>query len=69
MKKGQIMYQGNSSSATDYFASLGHPCPPNFNPADHLIDVLSEGNSASFDSVKVAESSESVLIMEELVVT
>ena len=55
MKKGQIMYQGNSSSATDYFASLGHPCPLNFNPADHLIDVLSEGNNASFDSVKVAE--------------
>lgn len=48
------MYQGNSASAVDYFASLGHPCPPNFNPADHLIDVLSEGNNSNFDASKSA---------------
>lgn len=55
MKKGLIVYQGNAANAADYFASLGHPCPPNFNPADHLIDVLSEGNGNKFDTTKSAQ--------------
>jgi hypothetical protein len=26
--------------AVDFFAHLGHPCPPYTNPADHLLDVI-----------------------------
>jgi hypothetical protein len=29
-----------SPQAVDYFASLGHPCPANFNPADFFIEEL-----------------------------
>ena len=51
LKKGVIMYQGNAKYAVNYFDTLGYPCPQNFNPADHLIDILSEGNNENFDAL------------------
>ena len=30
-----------SAVCHNYFAKLGHPVPENFNPADHLLDVIS----------------------------
>ena len=51
LKKGVIMYQGNAQYAINYFDNLGYPCPKNFNPADHLIDILSEGNNDNFDAI------------------
>lgn len=40
MSEGRVAYLGNSQRAKDFFAQLGYPCPPNFNPADHYIHKL-----------------------------
>ncbi|KAJ1415484.1 P-loop containing nucleoside triphosphate hydrolase protein, partial [Ochromonadaceae sp. CCMP2298] len=38
---GRVAYHGPQTAAIGYFASLGHPCPPHTNPAEHLIDLVS----------------------------
>ncbi|XP_055346252.1 protein white-like [Paramacrobiotus metropolitanus] len=40
MSEGRVAYLGNSHRAKHFFAELGYPCPPNFNPADHYIHKL-----------------------------
>ena len=35
-----MAYLGELPKAVDYFAALGHACPPNFNPADFFIEEL-----------------------------
>eukprot|EP01041_Mallomonas_annulata_P010873 gene10873-22707_t len=42
MKKGNIVYQGIAKKAVDFFAQVGHPCPERENPADHLMDTISD---------------------------
>lgn len=37
---GRPVYFGAREKAIDYFASLGKPCPPYFNPADHFLDLI-----------------------------
>ena len=49
-KGGKTVYFGdigqNASTLTNYFARHGEPCPPETNPAEHMIDVVSgSGNS------------------------
>ncbi|TGO45117.1 hypothetical protein BCON_0421g00040 [Botryotinia convoluta] len=49
-KGGKTVYFGdvgeNASTLKDYFARHGEPCPPEANPAEHMIDVVSGlGNS------------------------
>lgn len=34
----------NSQTILDYFARNGAPCPPDANPAEHIIDVVQGGN-------------------------
>jgi len=38
---GKPIYVGPAHAATDYLGTLGHAMPPNFNPADFLIDMVS----------------------------
>ena len=45
MKKGNIVYQGSAAMATEYFAKSGYPCPELTNPADHLLDVITLGDT------------------------
>lgn len=40
MAEGRLMYQGPRTEMTDFFAKYGHPVPPNYNMADHAIEVL-----------------------------
>lgn len=40
LAKGRTAYLGELSHAVDYFRSIGHPCPPAFNPADFFIEEL-----------------------------
>lgn len=40
LAKGRMAYLGELSKAVDYFASIGHACPANFNPADFFIEEL-----------------------------
>ena len=38
---GRVVFHGAREAALDYFAAVGHPCPPHTNPAEHLIDLVS----------------------------
>ncbi|KAK0552235.1 hypothetical protein OC846_002986 [Tilletia horrida] len=37
---GQTMFYGKPEEVAPYFASLGHPCPPHTNPADHMMNLV-----------------------------
>lgn len=41
LSEGKMMYYGEASKLVDYFASLGHVMPENFNPADFALDLVS----------------------------
>ena len=38
---GRVIYHGPADAALHYFARLGHKCPPQTNPAEFLIDLVS----------------------------
>ena len=38
---GRVCYVGERHKAVDYFAQLGYPCPPETNPAEFLLDLVS----------------------------
>ncbi|XP_068753100.1 protein white-like isoform X1 [Montipora capricornis] len=40
LAEGRTAYMGATTSANQYFDSLGYPCPINFNPADHFVHTL-----------------------------
>jgi ABC-type multidrug transport system ATPase subunit len=42
LHKGHQVYYGQAMKSLEYFASLGCPCPNFENPADHILDILSE---------------------------
>lgn len=42
LSDGHIAYAGAAQESMEYFEKLGFPCPKNFNPADHIIDVLAQ---------------------------
>eukprot|EP00543_Licmophora_paradoxa_P003728 CAMPEP_0202456442 /NCGR_PEP_ID=MMETSP1360-20130828/13682_1 /ASSEMBLY_ACC=CAM_ASM_000848 /TAXON_ID=515479 /ORGANISM="Licmophora paradoxa, Strain CCMP2313" /LENGTH=602 /DNA_ID=CAMNT_0049076239 /DNA_START=87 /DNA_END=1892 /DNA_ORIENTATION=- len=39
MNRGRVMYQGAVADVPDYFEARGHPNPPNYNPADWIMNV------------------------------
>lgn len=41
LSEGRMMYFGPAQDAVAYFSGLHFPCPPQFNPADFFIDLLS----------------------------
>jgi ATP-binding cassette subfamily G (WHITE) protein 1/ATP-binding cassette subfamily G (WHITE) protein 2 len=51
---GVTAFDGTVEAAIEHFASLGCPCPPRHNPADHLIRLLSPAGHASGDGTKVS---------------
>lgn len=41
LSRGHIVYIGSTKELPQYFASLGHVCPPLTNPADWILDLSS----------------------------
>lgn len=39
MNKGRVMYQGSVKGVNSFFSIRGHPVPPNYNPADWILNV------------------------------
>ena len=39
LNKGRVMYQGHVRDVPSYFEVRGHPIPPNYNPADWVMNV------------------------------
>ena len=56
-KGGKTVYFGdigdNGQTVKDYFAGYGAPCPPDTNPAEHMIDVVSGPLSQGKDWAQV----------------
>jgi ATP-binding cassette subfamily G (WHITE) protein 2 len=44
MKKGNIVYQGNTLKVVRFLDQLKMPCPPEENLADHLLTIISPAN-------------------------
>ena len=40
MAEGRVAFLGDIAEAMQFFQNIEHPCPRNFNPADHYIQVL-----------------------------
>lgn len=40
MAQGKVVYEGETNGVVPYFASVGYPCPPMFNPADFVIGLV-----------------------------
>eukprot|EP00359_Climacostomum_virens_P001376 CAMPEP_0204897492 /NCGR_PEP_ID=MMETSP1397-20131031/772_1 /ASSEMBLY_ACC=CAM_ASM_000891 /TAXON_ID=49980 /ORGANISM="Climacostomum Climacostomum virens, Strain Stock W-24" /LENGTH=557 /DNA_ID=CAMNT_0052065257 /DNA_START=31 /DNA_END=1704 /DNA_ORIENTATION=+ len=40
MSAGKTIYQGGAMEAVAYFTNIGYPCNRNYNPSDHLMNVL-----------------------------
>ena len=41
MGQGHLLFYGDASAATDYFATIGYTMPYGMNPADYFLDVAS----------------------------
>ncbi|RMD42340.1 hypothetical protein DV735_g2793, partial [Chaetothyriales sp. CBS 134920] len=70
-KGGKTVYFGdigkNAATIKDYFARHGAPCPPDANPAEHMIDVVSGSLSQGKDWNSIwLESEEHSKVDEEL---
>ncbi|KAF8305817.1 hypothetical protein DL93DRAFT_2232864 [Clavulina sp. PMI_390] len=46
-KGGRVAYSGSRKALTSTLAHAGHPIPPLFNPADHLLDTISQPEKAA----------------------
>ncbi|XP_056007707.1 protein white-like [Ostrea edulis] len=40
MAEGKVAFSGPVTHALDFFKNIGHPCPVNYNPANHFILTL-----------------------------
>jgi len=54
---GRLCYFGPTNDAVPYFAKLGYKCPPQTNPAEFLLDLVSidaeDPNTASEDEARI----------------
>ncbi|CAJ1939321.1 unnamed protein product [Cylindrotheca closterium] len=39
LNQGRVMFQGPVAEVNTFFEARGHPCPPNYNPADWIMRV------------------------------
>lgn len=61
LARGKVAYFGAAKDATTYFGKLGHPCPKQYNPADHFIDLITESTSDTGEGKKLkAEDNERI---------
>ena len=39
---GRMVYFGPTDTATDYFERCGYPCPMHYNPADFILELVTD---------------------------
>ena len=49
MNKGRVMYQGSVQAVPGYFAERGNAVPPNYNPADWIMNVAQSTSIEELD--------------------
>ncbi|KAF8820465.1 ATP-binding cassette G family transporter [Cardiosporidium cionae] len=70
LSSGKTVYYGPAKTALDHFQDLGYPCPPNFNPADFLLDLLTvctPRNVPSFNEKKGLSATLRKMVSSEIV--
>ncbi|KAH6898033.1 putative ABC transporter [Thelonectria olida] len=69
-KGGKTVYFGdigdNASTIKEYFGRNGAPCPPEVNPAEHMIDVVSGADGSSNWNETWLQSPEHEILTREL---
>ncbi|PYH80056.1 hypothetical protein BO82DRAFT_313773 [Aspergillus uvarum CBS 121591] len=70
-KGGKMTYFGetgeDSQKVLDYFAKNGAPCPPDVNPAEHIVEVIQGNTEKPIDWVDVwSNSEERELVLRDL---
>jgi ABC-type multidrug transport system ATPase subunit len=50
--RGRVCYMGSRQNATNYFSGMGYKCPPETNPAEFFIDLVSVDTE---DPIQAAE--------------
>ncbi|KAF0973210.1 hypothetical protein FDP41_008417 [Naegleria fowleri] len=55
LARGKVAYFGPAKDATQYFAQIGYPCPKQYNPADHFIDLITESTSDTDEGKKMKQ--------------
>jgi ABC-type multidrug transport system ATPase subunit len=58
---GHLVYAGPGSQMLPHFASLGHPCPSNVNPADFALDLISVDLQSSRREARTKEKVNSLI--------
>ncbi|WZN59536.1 G-family ABC transporter [Chloropicon roscoffensis] len=53
MGQGHLLFYGDASAATDYFATIGYTMPYGMNPADYFLDVASGWSGEAKDCGKL----------------
>jgi ATP-binding cassette, subfamily G (WHITE), member 2 len=63
LKAGNVVYHGSPKGAVTFFESHGYPCAAMENPADHVMDVLTElpVEKLLTDEVRAAQVAESMV--------
>ena len=62
MVDGNIIYDGDASRSTDYFAKIGLPVPKHTNPTDHYMKLLNkEGIMLNYIEKKQTYTDEQVI--------
>lgn len=46
LSDGHVIYHGPAEKATEHFARLGYVCPPEFNPSEWMLDLVSVDHSS-----------------------
>eukprot|EP00299_Pterocystis_sp_00344_P019145 c9525_g1_i2.p1 GENE.c9525_g1_i2~~c9525_g1_i2.p1 ORF type:complete len:598 (+),score=129.97 c9525_g1_i2:51-1844(+) len=49
LRAGRIVYQGPVSGVVNHFGAAGFPVPINYNPADHIMDVVQRNTEQYLD--------------------
>lgn len=62
LSEGRMLYSGPADQALSYFEQLGHQCPPHYNPAEFLADIISVDASTPEAQQKTRQATD-VIVM------
>jgi len=60
LHQGEVVYFGPRSSFRDYFTNMGYPCPPKYNPLDHVMLVIQTEPDDKVEQLKASWLSSSL---------
>lgn len=64
LKSGNVVYQGPVKGLLPHFASFGFPAPPNFNPADHVMNVVQRNDFSALEAAKLPTPPQELKVLD-----